>query len=127
MCNSVNNIDINKLYSLVKVGNPLHNDRFVRTEYYIEQYNVTDFKLTEGIVFDKLKLCFSDDLGEKAVIGMDILGLFEILYLFNDEHCNGSFYLRRYRETKNLVDKYLAKSKTDILYPVTILEMMRQG
>lgn len=41
---------------------------------------VDDFYLTPDVVFPKIKLAFSEDIGSKALLGMDILSLFSFMY-----------------------------------------------
>ncbi len=41
---------------------------------------VEDFYLTPDVVFPKIKLAFSEDIGSKALLGMDILSLFSFMY-----------------------------------------------
>lgn len=50
---------------------------------------VDGFYLTPGIKFPKIKLAFSEDIGNKSLLGMDILGLFSFVYNRNKQE----FYL----------------------------------
>ena len=85
----------------------------------IEQYNVSDLVLTDEVIFDKLKLCFSEALGEKAVLGMDILSLFDLKYEVSST--GGVFYLLNYQKTINRVNKFMKDN--EVLLPSSILEL----
>ena len=43
------------------------------TELKLYGYIVENFRLTDEITLDKIKLFFSEDIGNKALLGMDIL------------------------------------------------------
>ena len=86
----------------------------------IEQYNVSNFKLTDDIVFDKLKLCFSNDLNKKSVLGLDILSLFEAKYEFYNKSRSGTLFLLNFTNSINNANKFL--DKDGILTPMTVLE-----
>ena len=41
---------------------------------------VEDFYLTPDVIFPKIELAFSEDVGNKALLGMNILSLFSFMY-----------------------------------------------
>lgn len=55
----------------------------------LKEVIVEKFILTEDIVFPKIRIFFSDDIGEKAILGMDILSLFDFQYVRKDK----TFYI----------------------------------
>lgn len=59
----------------------------------IKECIVDNFKLTLEIILPKVKIFFSDDIQNKAVLGMDLLSLFDFNYAKRDK----TFYLH-YRD-----------------------------
>lgn len=60
-------------------GSPVH----------LKEVIVEWFMLTEDIIFPKIRIFFSDDIGEKAILGMDILSLFDFQYIRKEK----TFYI----------------------------------
>lgn len=60
------------------------------------EYIVENFKLTKEIIIPKIKLYFSDDIKNKALIGMDILSLFDFQYLKDGGISHGTFWINNY-------------------------------
>lgn len=154
---------------LIKVGNPFHNDRFVRTEYYvevsfridglpilqtvkidtgspytiigldgkdikrfkdriktcktdieafdaqenqldIEKYTVENFSLTEDVCFDSITCLFSEKLKERAILGMDILSLFELTYKFDSgKQSSGTFRIVNLPKAASSINSQIEK------------------
>lgn len=55
--------------------------------------NVCAFYLTPDVCLNNLELFFSPDLHSKAILGMDILSLFEFKYIHEKKQRLGTFYL----------------------------------
>ena len=51
------------------------------TQLKLYGYIVEKFRLTDEITLGRIKLFFSEDIGSKALLGMDILSLFDFQYL----------------------------------------------
>ena len=68
------------------------------TELKLFGYIVENFRLTDEITLDKIKLFFSEDIGSKALLGMDILSLFDFQYLKEKRQNYGTFWINNYDE-----------------------------
>ncbi len=80
------------------------------TELKLFGYIVENFKLTDDIILDKIKLFFSEDIGSKALLGMDILSLFDFQYLKERRQNYGTFWINNYDEAlKDLQTRRLNK------------------
>lgn len=58
---------------------------------------VQDLRLTDEIIFPEVTISFSDDIGDKALIGMDLLTLFSFKYSLKDKLIS-LFYNQNYLE-----------------------------
>ena len=84
------------------------------------RYIVEDFRLTDEITLDKIKLFFSEDIGNKALLGMDILSLFDFQYLKEKRQNYGTFWINNYDEAlKDLQTRRLNKD-IDYIDPILI-------
>lgn len=75
------------------------------TELKLYGYIVDNFKLTDDIVFNKIKVYFSEDIGDKALLGMDILSLFDFQYLKEKSQTWGTFWINNHIYALNQVTK----------------------
>ena len=90
------------------------------TELRLYGYVVNDFRLTDDIVIDRIKLFFSADIGDKALLGMDILSLFDFQYLREKHQNYGTFWINNYHEVlKELHTRKLNKG-IDYIDPILI-------
>ncbi len=90
------------------------------TELHLYGYIVDNFTLTSDIVIDKIKLFFSEDIGDKALLGMDILSLFDFQYLKEKGQNWGTFWINNYEEAlKQLYARRLNKD-VDYIDPILI-------
>ena len=90
------------------------------TELKLYGYIVEDFRLTDEITLDKIKLFFSEDIGNKALLGMDILSLFDFQYLKEKRQNYGTFWINNYDEAlKDLQPRRLNKD-IDYIDPILI-------
>lgn len=90
------------------------------TELKLYGYIVEDFRLTDEITLDKIKLFFSEDIGNKALLGMDILSLFDFQYLKEKRQNYGTFWINNYDEAlKDLQTRRLNKD-IDYIDPILI-------
>lgn len=90
------------------------------TELKLYGYVVENFRLTDEITFDKIKLFFSENIGSKALLGMDILSLFDFQYLKEKRQNYGTFWINNYDEVlKELQAKKLNKD-IDYIDPILI-------
>lgn len=79
-------------------------------------YKVSQFKLTEDIIFPKIQIWFSDQLKEKAVLGMDVLSLFNFKYTLDKHSSNGTFEIIDYPTTmKKLLESQSYENKGFIM------------
>ena len=90
------------------------------TELKLYGYIVEDFRLTDEITLDKIKLFFSEDIGNKALLGMDILSFFDFQYLKEKRQNYGTFWINNYDEAlKDLQTRRLNKD-IDYIDPILI-------
>ena len=89
------------------------------TELKLYGYVVEKFRLTDEIVIDKIKLFFTEDIGNKALLGMDILSLFDFQYLKEKRQNYGTFWIDNY--DKALKELQARKLNRDIDYIDPIL------
>lgn len=90
------------------------------TELKLYGYIVENFRLTDEITLDKIKLFFSEDIGNKALLGMDILSLFDFQYLKEKRQNYGTFWINNYDEAlKDLQARRLNKDM-DYIDPILI-------
>ena len=90
------------------------------TELKLYGYIVENFRLTDEITLDKIKLFFSEDIGNKALLGMDILSLFDFQYLKEKRQNYGTFWINNYDEAlKDLQERRLNKD-IDYIDPILI-------
>jgi len=90
------------------------------TELKLYGYIVENFRLTDEIILDKIKLFFSEDIGNKALLGMDILSLFDFQYLKEKRQNYGTFWINNYDEAlKDLQVRRLNKN-IDYIDPILI-------
>lgn len=89
------------------------------TELKLYGYIVENFRLTDEITLYKIKLFFSEDIGNKALLGMDILSLFDFQYLKEKRQNYGKFWINNYDEA--LKDLQTRRLNKDIDYIDSIL------
>ena len=89
------------------------------TELKLYDYIIENFRLTDEITLDKIKLFFSEDIGNKALLGMDILSLFDFQYLKEKRQNYGTFWINNYDEA--LIDLQARRLNKDIDYIDPIL------
>lgn len=78
-----NNIKIRQKIKDIILQEPICNgvlESATGGEIHYREVIVNDFYLTPDVVFPKIKLAFSADIGNKALLGMDILSLFSFMY-----------------------------------------------
>lgn len=82
---------------------------------------VDNFHLTDEIVFDKLEIFVTNDLHNKAILGMDVLSLFDFQYVQEAGQMIGSFWINNYDDA---FDRYKA-FRTNVGYysPRSILSL----
>lgn len=80
----------------------------------IYAYKVSNFKLSDDIIFPEVLINFSEKLGKKAVVGMDILSLFNFSYIKDPIGSNGHFEVFNYNEV--LEKLYSSKVYNDLGY-----------
>ena len=86
----------------------------------LKGYIVQNFALTEDIVIPKLLIYFSEELGEKAVLGMDILSLFDFQYLREKHSSNGTFWINNYEQVLDSLNNRMLNKDIDYIDPVLI-------
>lgn len=93
------------------------------TELKLNGFVVSDFRLTDDIVLPKIKIWFSEQLGEKAVLGMDILSIFDFQYQREKGSTNGTFYINNYEDTLNTLNSRTLNHDLGYIDPDLILIM----
>lgn len=84
-------------------------------EINLRGYILSNFRLTKDIIFPKIKIFFSDTLGDRAVLGMDILSLFDFQYKHEKGNMLGTFWINNWEEHMEQIDRILQKKKLDYL------------
>lgn len=90
------------------------------TELKLYGYIVEDFRLTDEITLDKIKLFFSEDIGNKALLGMDILSLFDFQYLKEKRQNYGTFWINNYDEALKELQVRRLNKDIDYIDPILI-------
>lgn len=85
------------------------------TEINLRGYILSNFRLTKDIIFPKIKIFFSDTLGDRAVLGMDILSLFDFQYRHEKGNMIGTFWINNYEEYLQKINNILKKKNLDYL------------
>lgn len=80
---------------------------------------VDDFYLTPDIKFTKIKLAFSEDIGNRALLGMDILSLFSFTYNRREQE----FWLADCDTANKYVEKYCLNKELGYIDPSLIAEV----
>ena len=90
------------------------------TELKLYGYIVENFRLTDEITLDKIKLFFSEDIGNKALLGMDILSLFDFQYLKEKRQNYGTFWINNYDEALEELQARRLNKDIDYIDPILI-------
>lgn len=93
------------------------------TELKLYGYVVENFRLTDEIILDKIKLFFSEDIGSKALLGMDILSLFDFQYLKEKRQNYGTFWINNYDEALRDLQARRLNKDTDYIDPILIADV----
>lgn len=86
---------------------------------HVSSLEVYDFCLTKDIIIPKLTIYFSKELGEKCILGLDILSLFEFNYEWERHQTIGTFWVRNYEYALRRINEYF--ENTGNTSPRTIL------
>ena len=81
----------------------------------IVPYKVDDFQLTDDISFEKIKIYLSSDITDRAVLGMDILSLFDFQYKHEKGNMLGTFWINNYKEHLQKINNILKRKNLDHL------------
>ena len=90
------------------------------TELKLYGYIVENFRLTDEITLDKIKLFFSEDIGNKALLGMDILSLFDFQYIKEKRQNYGTFWINNYDEALEELQARRLNKDIDYIDPILI-------
>lgn len=93
------------------------------TELKLYGYIVENFRLTDEITLDRIKLFFSEDIGNKALLGMDILSLFDFQYLKEKRQNYGTFWINNYDEAIKELRARILNKDIDYIDPVLIADV----
>lgn len=93
------------------------------TELKLYGYIVENFRLTDEITFDKIKLFFSEDIGNRALLGMDILSLFDFQYLKEKRQYYGTFWINNYVEALKEIRSRILNKDIDYIDPILIADV----
>lgn len=86
----------------------------------LKGYVVENFQITEDITIPKILIWFSKDMKDKAVLGMDILSLFDFQYLRDKHSTNGTFWVNNYTPVLKKIERKIANLDIDYLDPGNI-------
>lgn len=81
-----------------------------------------EFWLTQDIVIPNILIFFSESLGKKAVLGMDILSMFNFQYRIYPGKSWGHFYINDYEKTLEDINERVIRRKLGYVDPYTIME-----
>lgn len=90
------------------------------TELRLYGYVVENFRLTDDIIIDKIKLFFSEDIGDRALLGMDILSLFDFQYIKEKRQNYGTFWINNYEDTLRELRTKRLNNDTNYIDPILI-------
>ena len=76
------------------------------------------------IIIPKLLIFFSKELKDKAILGMDILSLFDFQYLREKRSTNGTFWINNYQDVLDNISKRMLNQELDYLDPSLILSIV---
>lgn len=93
------------------------------TELKLYGYIVENFKLTDEILLDRIKLFFSEDIGNKALLGMDILSLFDFQYIKEQRQNYGTFWINNFNEALEEVRTRRFNKDLDYIDPILIADL----
>lgn len=96
-------------------------------DLHLYGYIVDNFKLTDDIVLDKIKLFFSEDIKNKALLGMDILSLFDFQYLKEKRQNYGTFWINNYEEALREIKTRQLNKDIDYIDPILIASIDDQS
>lgn len=68
------------------------------SDIFTYAYIVEQLKLSDEITLPNVEIYFSKQLKEKAVLGMDILSLFDFRYQLDKKGSNGEFWINDYQD-----------------------------
>jgi len=78
-------------------------------------YILSNFRLTKDIIFPKIRIFFSDELGDRAVLGMDILSLFDFQYKQEKGNMLGTFWINNWESHMEKIYGILKRKHLDYL------------
>lgn len=81
---------------------------------------VENFKLTDDIIIPKIKIYFSEDIDDKALLGMNIMSLFEHFYKFDKNSTNGTYRIYNYKQQLSKLEDRMLNKELDYLDPELI-------
>jgi hypothetical protein len=81
----------------------------------LKECTVENFRLTPEIVFPKIKIMFSSDIKDKAILGMDILSLFDFQYKHEKGNMLGTFWINNWEHHLKKIFDILEKKHLDYL------------
>lgn len=90
------------------------------TQLKLYGYIVEKFRLTDEITLGRIKLFFSEDIGSKALLGMDILSLFDFQYLKEKRQNYGTFWINNYDEALKELQARRLNKDIDYIDPILI-------
>lgn len=108
------------------MSNNINNEAFDASgsKLNLNGYVVENFQLTEDIIIPKLLIFFSKELKDKAILGMDILSLFDFQYLREKRSTNGTFWINNYQDVLDNISKRMLNQELDYLDPSLILSIV---
>lgn len=81
----------------------------------IAPYIVKHFHLTEEICLTDVLIYISPDIKERAVLGMDLLSLFDFQYKWERNSMTGTFWINNYARRKKFIDDMMKDKKLVVL------------
>lgn len=81
----------------------------------IAPYIVRSFNITDEIKLSDVLIYISPDIENRAVLGMDLLSLFDFQYQWEVSSMLGTFWINNYVARRKFIDKMLAEKSLKIL------------
>lgn len=131
-------IDTGASYTVVGLSNECvtrFKDKILRTGLKGTAYDASDstlnlkgivvqnFEVADRVTIPELLIFFSEELGTKAVLGMDILSLFNFQYVQERGYNCGTFWLNNPEESLDKMLLNMKKKGLSYIDPVNILEI----
>lgn len=92
-----------------------------------KSFVVKDFMLAPEVIIPEIKLHFAESLGKRALLGMDILSLFNFQYIKDVGTHNGTFWLNDPEDSIKELEKYKLNNDISYIDPDTLWSLEKSN